>query len=117
MAQRTQIIFTDDLDGSAASETIAFGLDGAEYEIDLSAEHADELRQALAPYQSAARQVSRRSRAGGRRGPIQTPNSTKRRGVAADPKAVRSWAQAQGLDVPARGRIPRHILTAFEAAH
>jgi nucleoid-associated protein Lsr2 len=35
-----QTLFIDDLDGSAVEGTARFGLDGAEYEIDLNTEHA-----------------------------------------------------------------------------
>ena len=58
MAQKIQTLFIDDLDGSAAEGTVRFGLDGAEYEIDLNAEHAKELRDALARYVGAARRAS-----------------------------------------------------------
>ena len=44
MAQKIQTLFIDDLDGSEAEGTVRFGLDGAEYEIDLNAEHAQALR-------------------------------------------------------------------------
>ncbi len=54
MAQKIQTLFIDDLDGSAAEGTVRFGLDGAEYEIDLNATHAQELRDALARYLGAA---------------------------------------------------------------
>ena len=57
MAQKIQTLFIDDLDGSAADGTVRFGLDGAEYEIDLNARHARELRDALARYAGAARRV------------------------------------------------------------
>jgi hypothetical protein len=40
---------------SAAAGTVRFGLDGTEYEIDLNAEHAQQLRDALARYVGAAR--------------------------------------------------------------
>jgi hypothetical protein len=50
MAQKIQTFFIDDLDGSEAEGTVRFGLDGAEYEIDLNAEHAQALRDALARY-------------------------------------------------------------------
>ena len=50
MAQKIQTVFIDDLDGSEAEGTVRFGLDGTEYEIDLSAEHAQALRDALARY-------------------------------------------------------------------
>ena len=50
MAQKEQTLFIDDLDGSAAEGTVRFGLDGTEYEIDLNAGHAQQLRDALAAY-------------------------------------------------------------------
>ena len=36
MAKKTHIELVDDIDGSKADETIAFSIDGAHYEIDLS---------------------------------------------------------------------------------
>jgi hypothetical protein len=66
MAQKVQTLLIDDLDGGQAEDTIRFGLDGAGYEIDLSAGHANALRRALAPYVSAAR--GRRALAPGGRG-------------------------------------------------
>ena len=36
--------------------------------------------------------------------------------VAPDPAAVRAWAQANKMDVPARGRIPRKVYEAFSEA-
>ena len=63
MAQKMQTLFTDDLDGSEADGTVRFGLDGADYEIDLNTAHAQELRDALARYVSAARRAG--SGAGG----------------------------------------------------
>ena len=44
MAQKIQTLFIDDLDGGEAAGTVRFGLDGTEYEIDLSTAHSDELR-------------------------------------------------------------------------
>jgi hypothetical protein len=58
MAQKIQTLLIDDLDGGQAEDTVRFGLDGAEYEIDLSAKHAETLRKALEPYVSAARRAS-----------------------------------------------------------
>ena len=57
MAQRTQILYVDDIDGSKADGTIRFGLDGTYYEIDLSKKHADQLAKAIRPYIDAARKV------------------------------------------------------------
>ena len=61
----------------AAEGTVRFGLDGAEYEFDLNAEHAQQLRDALAAYVRAGRRVSggsRRPARGGRRGAADTLN-------------------------------------------
>lgn len=44
MAQKIQILFVDDLDGREVEDTVRFGLDGAEYEIDLNAGHSQALR-------------------------------------------------------------------------
>jgi len=48
MAQQTTVRFVDDLDGSDASGTFDFSLDGRQYQIDLSDENAAKLRDALA---------------------------------------------------------------------
>ena len=61
MAQKTQTILIDDIDGSPASGTVRFALDGVEYDIDLSEAHARKLRDSFEPWTSAAR------RTGGRR--------------------------------------------------
>lgn len=50
MAQKVNIILVDDIDGSDATETMTFGLDGATYEIDLNDKHAAQLRDALSGY-------------------------------------------------------------------
>src|SRR5436305_14877784 len=55
MAQKVQTLFIDDLDGSEAEGTVRFGLDGTEYEIDLNAKHAQQLRDALARYVAGGR--------------------------------------------------------------
>jgi hypothetical protein len=57
VAQKVQTLIVDDINGSAADGTIRFGLDGTDYEIDLNAENAQALRDALANYITAARRV------------------------------------------------------------
>ncbi|CAL9459999.1 Nucleoid-associated protein Lsr2 [Streptomyces sp. enrichment culture] len=105
MAQRVVVTLSDDIDGGEASETVAFGLDGKTYEIDLSEENAEKLRTALAPYVTAGRKRAKSGR---------TFTHTS---VAPDPRAVRAWAESNGFDVPARGRIPRKVYDAFNEAH
>ena len=109
MAQKIQTLFIDDLDGSAAEGTVRFGLDGTEYEIDLNAEHAQALRDALARYVGAARRANgaaRRPARTGRRAPANRLNTTE----------VREWAKAQGLEVKDRGRVPAELIVKFKSA-
>jgi hypothetical protein len=109
MAQKVQTIFIDDLDASPAEGTVRFGLDGTDYEIDLNAEHAQQLRDTLARYVSAARRtggIPRRPSRSGRRAQSSGLNTTE----------VREWAKAQGIDVKDRGRIPAELLAKFKAA-
>ena len=55
VATQTRWIRVDDLDGSPATTTVEFGLDGRYYAIDLSAENTARLRGVLAGYIEAAR--------------------------------------------------------------
>ena len=109
MAQKIQTLFIDDLDGSDAEGTVRFGLDGTDYEIDLNTKHAQELREALAPYLSAARRAggaARRPARGPRKAAAGEPNTTE----------VREWAKAQGIGVKDRGRVPAELVTKFKEA-
>jgi hypothetical protein len=108
MAQKVHIVLEDDLDGSAAKQTVSFGLDGTSYEIDLNDKNAAALRDALATYVGHGRKVS-----GARRGRRATASSTS--GHSA--KEIRDWARSNGQKVPERGRIPGDVREAFEAAH
>jgi hypothetical protein len=47
VAQEVKIILVDDLDGGSADETVRFALDAINYEIDLSSNNAEALRDAL----------------------------------------------------------------------
>ena len=107
MAQKVHIVLEDDIDGSEASQTVSFALDGTSYEIDLNDKNAGGLRDALATYIGHGRKVS----GAGRRG---------RRSAAAggtSAKEIRDWARSNGHKVPDRGRIPADVREAFEAAH
>src|SRR6516164_6258018 len=86
-----------------------FGLDGVEYEIDLSAEHAEALRRALAPFIGAARRSPAAGRKAGRGG--------RRAGAGGlDTTEVREWAREQGIEVQDRGRIPAGVVARFREA-
>jgi Lsr2 len=111
MAQKVQTLLIDDLDGGQAEGTVRFGLDGTEYEIDLSAKHAEAMREALEPYVNAARRASgSAARRPGRNGRRTTT------AAGSDSTAVREWAKAQGMEVKDRGRVPAELVVKFKAA-
>lgn len=112
MAQKVQVLLVDDIDGGTAEETVTFALDGVQYEIDLSAEHAAELRNAFGTWVGHARKVSGR---GSRGGSSSGGSSRPRR--SSDAGDVRSWAKENGYEVSERGRISAEIREAYAAAH
>ena len=107
MAQQIQTLFIDDIDGGPAEGTVRFGLDGTDYEIDLSTAHSEDLHKALAGYVTHAR------KAGGtaRRGP-----RGRRSDSALDTRKVREWAKAQGIDIKERGRVPAEVIERYKTA-
>lgn len=109
MAQVTEVTLVDDLDGGKADETVAFSLDGKSFEIDLSAAHASQLRDAMASYIDAAR----RATAGGGRRSLPRVVSTQPKSNREENAAVRQWAQRNGYKVSERGRIPSEVLQAY----
>jgi Lsr2 len=106
MAQRVQVILEDDYEGGQADETVAFSLDGAEYEIDLSSKNAARLRDALAPWTAHARKTGGRRRRGG-----------KSSGGSNSSSDIRAWAAANGYEVSSRGRVSAEIRQAYDKAH
>jgi hypothetical protein len=119
MAQKVQVLLVDDIDGGDASETLTFSLDGVNYEIDLSDEHAAALREAFAPWVGHGRRVSGRA-AGGRRPAAPRPAAAAKAatgGPERDTGQVRTWARENGYTVSDRGRISAEILQAFDDAH
>jgi hypothetical protein len=109
MAQKVQTLLIDDLDGSEAEGTVFFGLDGTQYEIDLSTAHTKALRTTLARYIDAGRRAPGTVRRAGQGGRKTAPSSISN-------TEVRTWAKAQGLEVKDRGRVSADILTRYRAA-
>lgn len=106
MAKRMHVVLEDDLDGSEATQTLSFAVDGVEYEIDVNDEHAEQIRNAFAPWVSAARRV------GGRKNTRSAAASSKN-----ELAEIREWARAQGMQVSERGRISTEVRDAYAAAH
>jgi hypothetical protein len=94
----------DDIDGSDATQTIRFALDGIEYEIDVSDRNANRLRNSLGDFIAHGRKVgSRRARKSASSGKVDT-------------KAIRKWAKTNGIDVNSRGRISTEAVERYKAA-
>ena len=109
MAQIREVRLIDDLDGESADETIEFGIDGKNYEIDLSKDNAGKLRDALAAYVAAARRSGgRRTRSSASAGPVRRPSIDREQN-----QAIREWARKRGMKVSDRGRIPAEVLEAY----
>ena len=115
MAQQTTVRIIDDVDGSDASGTFDFSLEGRNYQIDLSDGNAAKLRDALAPYIGVARKA--RGRRGRRRTQQQTAVAEKpARSNREETAAIREWAREHGHKVSDRGRIPKSVVEAYQAA-
>ncbi|MFJ3957435.1 Lsr2 family protein [Arthrobacter sp. NPDC090010] len=106
MAQRVKIILVDDVDGGTADETIRFGLDGSNYEIDLSAENAQKFRDSFQEYVAVARRVTTAGR---------TPKRAAAKGQ--DTAQIRKWALDNGYKVSSRGRVHADIIEAYHKAN
>ncbi|RSM80501.1 nucleoid-associated protein Lsr2 [Amycolatopsis sp. WAC 01375] len=115
MAQKVSVEIIDDLDGGEATQTVPFGLDGVQYEIDLSDENAQALRDELERFVKAG------TRTGGRKLRVAAgqPTASGRATTSTDRERnqqVRAWASENGYAIAERGRIPYDIYEAFDAA-
>lgn len=111
MARQTITKLIDDLDNGEADETVRFGIDSVEYEIDLSAKNAAKLRKALDPYLAAGQKLGRGA----------APRSQNRRRTAQPSdrernKAIRDWARSKKKQISGRGRIPEEIVAEYHAS-
>jgi hypothetical protein len=111
MSQKVEIVLVSDLDGGPADETVHFGLDGTTYEIDLSADDAAALREALKQYVQAGRRVpaAGAARAKDRTGPAAGAGRENSR-------KIREWAREHGYEVSGRGRISAEVAEAYQKA-
>ncbi len=116
MAQKVDVRFVDDLDGSEAAGTVSFALDGRAYEIDLSDDNASRLRDSLATFVAAARRTGTRRARGQRSNTSEAPAAPARPSREAT-AAIRTWARENGHEVSERGRIPKAVVEAYHSTH
>lgn len=105
--QKQLVQLVDDTDGSDATETVNFSLDGTAYEIDLSAPNAGNLRESVAEYVDHARRMPTRFRSASNRPPRERNRNT------SDTATVRKWLIDHGYQLNERGRIPGDLQEAF----
>lgn len=106
MARKVNIEISSDLSGDSPAQTVSFSFDGRSYEIDLTDLEKIELRDALTRYIDHSQvKVGRKQTR-----PVRTQ-------VGASTATIRAWAQSQGLNVPARGRMPKDVVEKYEAAN
>jgi hypothetical protein len=113
VAQKKHVVLIDDIDGSSASETVRFAVDGTEYEVDLNETHAEALRESFAEWIGHARRMSGRKRGAGRRPGASSTVSP----LAPDTAKIREWARQNGYTVSDRGRIPSNVREAYGRAN
>lgn len=103
MSRKVLVVLQDDLNGGEPAQTVTFGLDNKTYEIDLTAENAQLLRESLAAWIAAARPAQSSSRSWLRR--------------SSNTAEIRRWARENGIPVRERGRISVDLRSRYEAAH
>lgn len=92
--------------GERVEQPVTIKLDGREYSLDICAGHTQRIRELV---ETVGHRATRAN--GHRRLPTQ-----RRRKVDTSDKAVRSWAQSQGLDVATAGRVPNALKEQYLAA-
>ena len=127
MAQKVRVIVTCDLheDEAEGVETVKFGFDGYDYELDVCDEHGEQVQYQLQELISHARRAGgarrgRRSQTSGARAERSSqPEPESRAGSDRERlKNIREWARSHGYpDLSSRGRIPRAVVEEYEAAH
>ena len=113
MAKTMVEMLVDDLDGSAAVETVRLGWNGEWRELDLSKRNVAALSRALDRYWIAGRPVDADGQPRGRR----KQTGSRSRKLQRDPKTIRAWAVEKGIEVPTRGRIPADVARQYNDAH
>lgn len=101
MTTRTVVTLVDDLDGSDAVETVQFGLNGVDFEVDLSNVNAAKLRDTLGEFIAAARKVATTATPPARKTTAKSPTEV---------SEARTWLTQHGYEVKPKGRIPQDLM-------
>jgi hypothetical protein len=104
--QRLDVQLEDDLTGGPADETVVFGVDGRDYQIDLNAKHAATFRKQLAAFIKRARSVR----------PTRGRSAARSADSRDRSRHIRAWAEQHGFNVAAHGRLPAHVIQEYDRA-
>lgn len=109
MAQSITVVLTDDIDGSEATETVRFAIDGVWYEIDLNPANAEKIREVLGEWTAKARRTGA--------GPSRPVERAVRIRPETNPRnaAVRRWAAENSIEVQTHGRIPAEVMDMYDS--
>ena len=110
----TDVQLIDDIDGTPATTTIEFGVNGKNYIIDLSEQHAAAFNEALAPYIEHARRARTTKKKASRKSRSSSEAARAKRQRNAQ---IRTWALENGVTVAKRGQLNQSAIAAYEAAH
>lgn len=110
MAQRVVVQLDCDMDNKSGADvqTVTFGFQGANYELELCAKHRKNFEATLNELIGSARKVSATRRSPSKAG---QPRASRREENA----EIRAWATANGLKVSERGRIAADVIEQFNA--
>lgn len=97
----------DDLDGSFATDMVSLGLDGTWVDLDLTAEHAAELRQLVDKYMRAGKQVEEPAVVSS----FHPGQAMESRRFAYN---ARAYARSIGMEVSDNGPLPRAAREAYQ---
>jgi hypothetical protein len=110
MAQKVITTLVDDIDGTEITDgegqTIRFAIDGTSYEIDLTTDNAEKLRDALQPYIDNGRHTRTTT-------PQPRSTSTSSTNSRQELTAAREWLKSNGHQVSDRGRVPNKLLELY----
>jgi hypothetical protein len=123
----TQVFRVDDMNGELIEEDtppIKFTIEGAAYEIDLTAANRDGFLAAVQPYIEKARSKGGRAKssAADHSSSVQAPAGAATTGRSinggpVNPVAIRAWAAENWPEpVADKGRVPAAVVAAYEAA-
>ncbi len=106
----------DDFDGTIldAYESVQFGIGGMTYDFDTTPKRAGAFRARLQKYVDISRPAGSTTPARSR---VRVPAAAGGNNSAEQNQAIRDWARANNFELSDRGRIPAHIVAAFDAAH